>query len=50
MFAAAKPRTKATGGEINPETQTSSNTTKMSCCSLRFIVKKVKSSLGQIVG
>jgi hypothetical protein len=49
-LAATKPRSKATGGEIRPETQINSSITKMSCCTLILAVKKVSLFSGLILG
>jgi hypothetical protein len=48
-LAATKPRSKATGGEIRPETQINSSITKMSCCTLILAVKKVSLFSGLIL-
>jgi hypothetical protein len=48
-LAATKPRSKATGGEIRPETQINKYY-KMSCCTLILAVKKVSLFSGLILG
>jgi hypothetical protein len=50
ILATTKPNSKATGGEMNPEIQTKSNITKMSCCTFIVVLKKVKVFLVMISG